>query len=226
MTAGRRLAKLEGALSPSAAILLWLEEAHAFGDLDAYTAWLLDQPYAAWPLVKLPRQVGDAALEANRGRPRHEDLRLANDAVREVFFAFELGLRINVTTHEQIERDALLCAVLTQRLGVISLAQELERVTGEPQREADLGPWQELVAVRVAELRAIEEARTTVEQRYLAGRTALFPAIARAWDERRRETEELPDLGNRLAGLNRSPARHGAPAGEDGPTTLAPALTR
>jgi hypothetical protein len=36
MTAHRRLAKLEGALSPKAATLLWLAEAHRFGSLPAY----------------------------------------------------------------------------------------------------------------------------------------------------------------------------------------------
>ena len=51
MTAERRLAKLEGALSPKAATLLWLEEAQQFRSLPAYVAWLIDQPISASPLA-------------------------------------------------------------------------------------------------------------------------------------------------------------------------------
>ena len=57
MTAERRLAKLEGALSPRAAVLLWLAEAHAFPTLPAYVGWLIHQPPSAAPLWRIPEQV-------------------------------------------------------------------------------------------------------------------------------------------------------------------------
>lgn len=44
MTLARRLAALETSLTPTARILAWLEEAHAFRSLDAYVNSLLDQP--------------------------------------------------------------------------------------------------------------------------------------------------------------------------------------
>ena len=53
MAATRRLAKVEGSLSALATTLLWLEEAHAFGSLPAYVTWLIDQPIAATPLVRV-----------------------------------------------------------------------------------------------------------------------------------------------------------------------------
>jgi len=40
VSAATRLAKLEDALSPMGATLLWLAEAHEFGSLPAYVAWL------------------------------------------------------------------------------------------------------------------------------------------------------------------------------------------
>jgi hypothetical protein len=40
-----------------------------------------------------------------------------------------------------------------------------------------------LLVFRVTELRAAQEARATVEERYLAGHTALFPDTVKAWDE-------------------------------------------
>jgi hypothetical protein len=58
----RRLAKVEGTLSPTAATLLWLSEAHGFPTLPAYVAWLIDQPASAAPLYRVP-----AAAEAGAG---------------------------------------------------------------------------------------------------------------------------------------------------------------
>ena len=62
MTAERRLAKLESALSPKAATLLWLAEAHQFGSLPAYVDWLIDQPISVAPLQRVPEQARAAAL--------------------------------------------------------------------------------------------------------------------------------------------------------------------
>jgi len=44
-----------GALSPKAATLLWLEEAHEFGSLPAYVDWLIDQRISVAPLERAPR---------------------------------------------------------------------------------------------------------------------------------------------------------------------------
>ena len=70
MTAERRLAKLEGALSPKAATLLWLGEAQQFRSLPAYVAWPIDQPISAAPLERVPEQARAAAVESMRGQPR------------------------------------------------------------------------------------------------------------------------------------------------------------
>lgn len=71
MTAERRLAKLEGALSPKAATLLWMHEAHEFGSLPAYVDWLIDQPISVAPLERGQRGPGpqpSRRCEANPGR--------------------------------------------------------------------------------------------------------------------------------------------------------------
>src|SRR5450759_3236808 len=70
MIARRRLAKLEGALSPKAATLLWLTEAHGFGSLEAYVDWLVDQPADAAPFWRVPEQAEHAVRAAMRGEPR------------------------------------------------------------------------------------------------------------------------------------------------------------
>jgi hypothetical protein len=57
----------------------------------------------------------------------------------------------------------------------------------------------------VAELRAAQEARATVEARYLAGHTALFPDAVEAWDAQLRSTDAIADLACRLAELDGVP---------------------
>jgi hypothetical protein len=97
MTADRRLAKLEGALSPKAATLLWLAEAHQFDSLPAYVDWLIDQPTSAAPLYRVPEaaEAGVRAALANlvydrkTGRTIEEDrlagVRLLLDGAFEEF---------------------------------------------------------------------------------------------------------------------------------------------
>jgi len=69
VTAERRLAKLEGALSPKAAALLWLAEAQTFGSLPAYVDWLIDQPISAAPFERVPEQARAAQHRGRGGDP-------------------------------------------------------------------------------------------------------------------------------------------------------------
>ena len=62
-----------------------------------------------------------------------------------------------------------------------------------------------LLLFRVGELRAAQEARALVEERYLAGHTALFPDAVKAWDDQLRSTETIADLACRLAELDGVP---------------------
>ena len=62
----RRLAKVEAGLSPQQAVLLWMQDAHQFGTVKAYSLSVKDLPFGRYPLVVLPRQVSEAV----RGRCR------------------------------------------------------------------------------------------------------------------------------------------------------------
>jgi hypothetical protein len=59
---------------------------------------------------------------------------------------------------------------------------------------------------RVSELRAVQEARTLVESRYLDGHAALFPAVAFAWEEQVRSTELIAEMAVRLGAIDGVPA--------------------
>ena len=93
-TAAARLAAIEAGLTPTQLVVRWLDEAHAYGSLDAYVPSLLDGPDEDFPLDRLLREA-----KATRRRPTSTNRRADPDAplwkvLLETAFRFELVLRI------------------------------------------------------------------------------------------------------------------------------------
>jgi len=190
-------------------VLRWLAEAHAYDSFSRYTESLLDVDTGSYPMDRLAREAKDGAIARARGRPRGE----ADDAVRRAVLAalvrVQIVLRINVLADEFVTREGLIQAALSAHL-----ALALEPC---PSRPAGMDPpldvvrSRDLLLGRVSELHALEEARGRVEERYLDGTRALFPAGQRAWDEQRHQSEHLAVIAIRLVQLD----GHPEPAGED-----------
>jgi hypothetical protein len=200
MTAERRLAKLEGALSPKAATLLWLAEAHQFGSLPAYVAWLIDQPISVAPLERVPMQARAAALEALRGQPREAVREAANRAIRDAVFLVELVLKVNVAAEQATQLLSLRYAALFWEMRAISAEAQLEapglsRGT-RGGRDARWTAWRVAVASVIDYLYAVEETRAHLERRYLESTSTLFPDLAAGWLRRREAVERLAGLGD------------------------------
>ena len=204
MTVERRLARLETSLSPTQLVLRWLDEAHAFGDLESYVRWQLAEPSYEGPIDRLTREAVSGVWTTLRGkRPDVVDAAIRS-ALRETVFRFDLVLRILVTTHELLEREGLIDATLSAHLALLTSEGRTERRRDAtyPERFATL---RGLLRFRVRELRSAQEAREAVEARYLAGHTALFPDAVTAWDEQLRNSETLADVAVRLAALDGVP---------------------
>jgi len=204
MTAERRLAKLEDALSPKAATLLWLEEAHQFGSLPAYVGWLIDQPISAAPLERVPAQARAAALEAMRGQPRDAVREAAHQAVRDVIFLVELVLKLNVAAEEAARLLRLRYAALFWEMRAITAEAELARRSRSRAGHSAsnlVERWQAWCTVTAALLTGIyaaEEARLLLERRYLDSHPALFPDAIEDWQRLRASTERLAGLRDAL----------------------------
>jgi hypothetical protein len=204
VTAERRLARLETSLSPTQLVLRWLEEAHAFGDLEPSVRSQLAEPSAEGPLDRLAREAASGARASLRGkRPEIVDAAVRT-ALRETVFRFDLVMRILVTTHDLLEREGLIDAALSAHIALLTSEGRAtrRRDTRYPERFATL---RGLLLFRVAELRAEQDARALVEARYLAGRAALFPDAVAAWDAQLRSTEALADVAVRLADHDGAP---------------------
>jgi hypothetical protein len=207
MTPRRRLAKLEGALSPKAATLLWLAEAHEFGSLPAYVEWLIDEPISVAPLERVPEQARAAAVEAMRGQPREVVREAAHQAIRDAIFLVELVLKLNSVAEETIRIEGLRYAVFFWERRAISAEAALARrnrsragVSASNLVERWQG-WCEGSIALVTRIYAAEEARLLLEHRYLDGHPALFPDATADWERLRERAEGLASLGDALPPL-------------------------
>ena len=70
IAAGRRLAKLEGALMPREAVLAWLVEAQQFPSLFDHVRSIAEIPVEAAPLSVIGARIESATRDAMRGQPR------------------------------------------------------------------------------------------------------------------------------------------------------------
>ena len=205
MSLSRRVTAVEASLSPTQLVLRWLAEAHAFGDVEPYVASLLAHDHPVAPLDRLAREAVQGTRTAMRGkRPEIVDAAVRS-ALRETVFRFELVMKINVTAHELIDREALLGAALSAQVALL-VSQDAESRRADPTYAERFATRRDLLAFRLGELRAAGEARSIVEKRYLEGHAALFPDVAAAWDEQVRDTEVIADAAVRLAAFAGVPA--------------------
>jgi hypothetical protein len=201
MTLSRRLAAVEASLSPTQLVVAWLAEAHTFGNVESYVASLVAQDPPQAPLDRLARQAARGARNATHGKRPEVVLAAVRSALRETVFRFELVVRINVTAHEMLEREALIDAALAAQITFLATTEKRDATTVE-----GLATRRDLALVRVSELRAAQEARSIVEGRYLDGHGALFPDAAQTWTEQIRSSEAIADAVARVVELDGLPA--------------------
>jgi hypothetical protein len=194
-TAKRRLAKLEGALSPRAAVLLWLAEAHAFPTLPAYASSLLGRPDAELPPKVIGARVEAAARVELRGLSPEAIKEEVRKRLRNALFLLELVLKINLETLARVELEELRLAVFTYQARCLQLEAEIPEYRDFPYGGRSLaerwGEWREDATAFIGGLYAAEEARLLLERRDLESRACLFPELASEWESLLERAEGL-----------------------------------
>ena len=94
-TAKRRVEKLERGLTPKQAVLMWLQEAHAFNGIEEYVHHLKGRPEGAYPIDKLTSQVEAGVRQTLKGKPREEIDKAVRQAYKDVLFLFYLHQQVN-----------------------------------------------------------------------------------------------------------------------------------
>jgi hypothetical protein len=111
-------------------------------------------------------------------------------ALRETVFRFELVMRVNVVAHELLDREELIAALFASQLAMLLSGGSGKRRPDEShQRRLEL--VRRLSLLRVDELLASREARTSVEARYLDGHGALFPELAARFESQLQTSQEV-----------------------------------
>jgi hypothetical protein len=193
MTTTRRVAALEAELDPTSRVVAWLEEAHSFGSIEAYTATII-----AGGVVALPLQGILEAAQASARRTAPRDPRQADDYVREelraTLFRVLLANRIVETTMTVLREARLVHLAMS---GAVLLA--LEKGT---EGWMALTTMRDFLFERVNVLLIAEEARRVAEARYLGGRVANYPDILAAWAEHDFEAKKAAVMADRLCELD------------------------
>jgi hypothetical protein len=185
MSIRSRTGRLGAALPVVAAVVAWLERAHAFGTIEAYLGEQAGLPFLIWDIAKLLRQV-QADVESRLSHRSRPTVNTAVwKAVRQLAFRIELVLLLQgSTTTEQrvqlVEEEALLnyAHALLEEPDVGT-----HRDADDEIRRVDLDAMMRARVVLGArhlfvELVRASKARALIEGRYLGGHAALFPDTA------------------------------------------------
>jgi hypothetical protein len=179
----RRVAKLEGALLPPDAVLLWLAEAQQFPSLVEYTRSIIDLPVEAAPLSVISARVDAAVREASKGHPRDAVETAARRAQGDAVFLFCLVFILNGQALEVARIEGLRSVATFWWMGAL-LGGPHEAPTSDQdareQRDA-WRLWRTVVDRLISDVRVETEARVSLERRYLGGHDALFSDVAAAW---------------------------------------------
>jgi hypothetical protein len=204
VTLARRLATVEASLPPTELVVRWLDEAHGYGDLETHARALLEADARETPIDRLVRQAAAGARASTKGKRPELVNEAVGDAVRETVFRFDLVLRITNVSHERLDREALVDAVIAGQLGMLALVGDAERAH-DPTYPHRLAIVRRVAVSRVDLLRLTGQARDQVEARYLGGHPALFPSAVAAWEAQVRSSETIAAMAIRLAELDGVP---------------------
>jgi hypothetical protein len=205
VTAERRLARLESALTPTELVLRWLDEAHGHDSFVAYSRAIYTLGPGALPLDRLVHETRNAAEAGSRLGSREEREETIRAAIRQTVFLFHLIMQTIVLAEAALDREALMCTALSAHLGLVMADDGKAGHSIFPSRAEGLTVLRGGVVARASELRALETARARVEARYLGGHPALFPATVRSWTAQRERTDAIAEITVRLAAFDGLP---------------------
>jgi hypothetical protein len=108
MTAERRVAAIESAMTPTELVIPWLGEAYGFGSIEDAVRTMLADPDPVPPMDRLARAAADGARSQAKGKSAEERNKAIDTAVTETVFRFRLVLRIITVTCDLLDRGLLL----------------------------------------------------------------------------------------------------------------------
>jgi hypothetical protein len=211
--AGRRLAKLEGALAPREAVLAWLVDAQQFPSLADHARSIAELPVEAAPLSVIGERVEASVRASMKGQPHDAVLDAVRRAIGDGVFLFALALLVNTETLEFAKVEGLRASAVFYWMGAL---------LGGP-RAADLPPteakvyvreladawtlWRSVVDRLSVDVQIERETRAILQHRYFGGRDVFFADASQAWLEQVDLVERLVSLGSVLSRAGAAPTK-------------------
>jgi hypothetical protein len=211
--AGRRVAKLEGALMPREAVLAWLVEAQQYPSLVDHARSIVELPVEAAPLSVIGDRVEAAVRASMQGQPRDAVWEAVRRSVGDGVFLFTLAIGLNVVTLEMARLEGLRATAVFYGMGCLlggpreSDIPPLEVETYRRERADAWALWWPVVDRLSLEVRVEAEARTTLERRFFGSHDVLFADASQAWASHVDFVERLASLAETMASTGGKMAR-------------------
>jgi hypothetical protein len=223
--AGRRIAKLEGALRPREAVLAWLAEVQELTDINDHSRHVAEVPIDDAPMSVIARCVGAAVREDLKGKPREAIEDAVYRATGDALFLFCLVFQININVVQTADVEALRAAAVFLRMGCLLggprdevLAQE-ELAEHHRELTRSWATWLSVVDRLERDVQVVNQMRTTLADRYYAGHDVLFADARIRWQEHVEQVERLRRIADSIASSSRHKAARRA-AGRNAPPTV------
>ena len=187
-----RLDRLEQALPPLEAVLVWLSEAHAHPCLTAYVRSTIDLSPERVAIVRILDRV--EAYERGRGHDVRDVELAVHRASWDALFRFELVLAIEAAAASFADRFDAVMLLAIERL----CDDDPAATTPRPARGRRPCPsdhrWSGMARATAERFRQERDARSSLEARYLGGRSAIFPDTTEAWQRLEQHADILETL--------------------------------
>jgi hypothetical protein len=224
--AGRRLAKLEGALHPREAVLAWLVEAQQFPSLVDHARSVAELPVEAAPLSVIGERVEAAVRASMKGQPRDAIEAAVRRAIRDGVFLFTLVIWLNAEALEVAKVEGLRATAVFYWMGCLlggPRAKDLpaaEAETYKGQLADAWAQWRAVVDRLGVDVRVESEARATLERQFFGGHDVLFADAAMSWASHVDMVERLVGLAEAMTWTDQAKAPRRPPAGIEAGASL------
>jgi len=210
--AGRRLAKLEGALRPREAVLARLAEAQQFTTITDYSRRVAELPIEAAPLSVIGRRVDAAVRQDMKGQPRRSVEDAVYRSTSDAIYVYTLVFQINIDAVETAKVEGLRAATVFYWMGCLLGGPRDDELA--PDEVADhhrelaqcWAAWRTVVDRLDLDVRVANEARAILAGRYFGGHDVLLPDAAMDWSRHVDVVERLKGFADDIRPLGQAKA--------------------
>ncbi len=184
-----RLIRVEAALTPKQAALLWLRQEIQGRTSSEYARWLIQQPPSAAPRCRVEKPVVDAIRAAMKGQERGLIEQAARQGQMHIDFLILLVLRAN---------SAVLDDSRARSLQIVLLFEQLRNAAHSDDEEQAIKKWAAHLLDFATELLSIRDASQLIRNRYFDGENVLLKDATEDLEQQAKAVRLMLDVHDRV----------------------------